>query len=143
VAEALAEALENVGEVKGKRFLMLRADIARPVLRQRLEQGGAAVVRDVGVYKTQSAGALPVELLAGLEAKAVQWIIFSSSSAVDHFLTSLGETERFRLEGVQMVSIGPVTTKTLQGHGFEPAVVARESTIQGLVEALVRKSQLH
>ena len=36
VAEALADELIGGGEVGGKRFLLLRADIARPVLREKL-----------------------------------------------------------------------------------------------------------
>ena len=55
VAEALADALTSKGVVKGGRFLLLRADIARPLLRERLQSGGAAEVRDVAVYETRPA----------------------------------------------------------------------------------------
>ncbi|HEY8665701.1 MAG TPA: uroporphyrinogen-III C-methyltransferase, partial [Tepidisphaeraceae bacterium] len=53
VAEALAEALKQAGEVRGKRHLLLRADIARPLLRQRLAADGAAEVRDIPIYETR------------------------------------------------------------------------------------------
>jgi uroporphyrinogen III methyltransferase / synthase len=141
VAEALAEALESCGEVKGKRFLLLRADIARPVLRERLERAGAAEVRDVAVYETKAVGALPMELTGALEAGGVQWITFSSSSAVRNFLALLGERDRSGLGSVRMATIGPVTTETLRSHGFEPAVVAKESSIQGLIEGVLEKCQ--
>ena len=37
VAEALADEFERRGDITGRKFLLLRADIARPLLRQRLE----------------------------------------------------------------------------------------------------------
>jgi len=61
VAEALADALAAGNEVRGKRFLLFRAEIARPVLTDRLKQGGGAAVRDVPIYQTRSAASLPAE----------------------------------------------------------------------------------
>ncbi len=38
---------------------------------------------------------------------------------------------------VRLASIGPVTSATLRAHGAEPAIEAREATIQSLTQALV------
>ena len=51
VAEALADELVKNKEVAGLRFLLLRADIARPLLRERLIENGAAEVSDVGALR--------------------------------------------------------------------------------------------
>ncbi len=136
VAEALAEALGGLGQVKGKRFLLLRADIARPVLRQRLEQDGAAEVRDVAVYETRPAKQLPAELLEALAADKVDWITFTSSSTARNFLALLPDSHRSHLQTVKCASIGPITSDTLRQLGLRPTVQAETYNIDGLVAAL-------
>ncbi|HXE52589.1 MAG TPA: uroporphyrinogen-III C-methyltransferase [Tepidisphaeraceae bacterium] len=137
VAEALGDALTAAGEIRDKRFLLLRAEIARQVLRDRLIADGAAEVRDVGIYETRIASTLPPELIEALEGKEVHWITFTSSSTASNFATLLGPDYRRKLEGVKLASIGPVTTKTLEGLGLSPTVQAERFNIEGLVSALL------
>jgi uroporphyrinogen III methyltransferase/synthase len=136
VAEALADALEQGGQVRGKRFLLLRADIARPVLRERLERGGAAEVRDVAVYETKPAPQLPPALLEALAAGELTWVTFTSSSTVRNFAGLLGPDYAARLKGVKLASIGPITTGAIRELGLEPAVQAETFNVDGLVEAI-------
>jgi uroporphyrinogen III methyltransferase/synthase len=138
VAEALAASLESAGEVVGKRFLLLRADIARPVLRERLKQGGAADVLDVPVYETRPAESLPPELLEALNAREVTWVTFTSSSTARNLVALLADNYHEKLRGVNIASIGPVTTATLKELGLEPAVQAEIFNIDGLVESIGR-----
>src|SRR5205085_938705 len=118
VAEALAEALASAGQVRGKRFLLLRADIARPVLRERLARDGAAEVEDVPIYETKRAASLPQVLLDVLDDAEVNWVTFTSSSTARNFAELLGPDYRRRLEGVLLASIGPITTATLRELGL-------------------------
>ena len=136
VAEALADELAARNGIAGKRFLLLRADIARPILRERLQQGGAAEVLDLPVYETKPATALPEELIEALGEGRVNWVTFTSSSTARNFAALLGPDYRTRLEGVKLASIGPITTQTLAELGLTPAVQAEESDVQGLVEAI-------
>ncbi|MDB5295768.1 MAG: cysGA hemD, partial [Phycisphaerales bacterium] len=124
------------GEVAGKRHLLLRADIARPVLRERLAAGGSASVRDVAVYETVPAAALPPPLLDALAAGSVDWVTFTSSSTAKNFMALLGPDHRERLAGVRVASIGPVTTATLKELGLDPAAEAETSDLTGLVAAM-------
>jgi uroporphyrinogen III methyltransferase/synthase len=142
VAEALADALAARGAVKGKRFLLLRADIARPVLRDRLRQDGAAEVRDVAIYETRTASALPLHLLEALDAKQVQWVTFTSSSTASNFAKLLGSGYRVALQGVRLASIGPITSRTLRELDLEPAVEAKTFNVDGLVAALLSATHL-
>ena len=137
VAEALGDALAGRGEVAGKRFLLLRADIARPVLRERLARDGAADVRDVPVYESTRAASLPRPVLDALSAGELSWVTFTSSSTANNFAQLLGPDFRDRLKGVKLASIGPVTTATLRELGLEPAVQAETFNIDGLVAAVV------
>jgi uroporphyrinogen III methyltransferase/synthase len=136
VAEALADALVARGEVRDKRFLLLRADIARPVLRERLRQDGAGEVRDVAIYETRPAEGLPPQLLEALTRREVQWVTFTSSSTATNFVRLLGEGYGELLAGVRIASIGPVTSHTLRELGLQPTVEADTFNIDGLVAAM-------
>jgi uroporphyrinogen III methyltransferase / synthase len=136
VAEALADELAAMKEVAGRRFLLLRADIARPVLRERLIAGRAAEVSDIALYETRPAKQLPVGLAEAIDAGRINWITFSSSSTVKNFLSLTGSDYRDRLSRTKLASIGPVTTATLHEAGLTPAAEARTFNIDGLVAAI-------
>ncbi|HEY2586774.1 MAG TPA: uroporphyrinogen-III C-methyltransferase [Tepidisphaeraceae bacterium] len=138
VAEALADALAAKGVVRGSRFLLLRADIARPILRERLVQDGAAEVRDVPIYETRPIAELPEPLVDALAAGEVTWVTFTSSSTAKNFLALLGPDARAVLGNVKIASIGPITTRTIQELGFSPTIEAETFNVEGLVEALAR-----
>ena len=141
VADALADELVAREAVRGKRFLLLRADIGRPVLVERLHEAGAAEVRDVAVYETKPAASLPPELLEALADRRVTWATFTSSSTATNLASLLGPEYRDKLAGVKLASIGPVTTATLEELGLEPAVQAQTASIEGLVDAILSSSQ--
>jgi uroporphyrinogen III methyltransferase/synthase len=141
VAEALADELESTGQVAGRRIVLLRADIARPVLAIRLRAAGAADVKDISVYETRRAAALPPELLTSLQERQVDWITFASSSSASNFVALLkdaaGSTVLDQLKNVRLASIGPITSATMRELGLNVAVEARPSTIDALAAAIV------
>jgi uroporphyrinogen III methyltransferase/synthase len=137
VAEALAEALSSAGAIANRRFLLLRADIARPLLAERLGQEKAAEVRDVSVYQTRPAASLPAELLAALDAGQIDWITFTSSSTARNFVSLLDDERRKRLSTIKLASIGPITSRTMAEVGLKPLVEAKVFNIDGLVQAML------
>jgi uroporphyrinogen III methyltransferase/synthase len=141
VAEALADALAGADEIRGKRFLLLRADIARPVLRERLGQGGATAADDVAIYETRPAASLPQHLLDALDAGEVNWATFTSSSTAKNFTSLLGPDYAAKLANVKIASIGPVTTATLRELKLEPAIQAETFNIEGLIQSLLATDQ--
>jgi uroporphyrinogen III methyltransferase/synthase len=141
VAEALANALAERGQIAGKRFLLLRADIARPILREKLQEAHAAEVRDVAIYETKIAESLPENLLEALHSHEVNWITFTSSSTARNFMELLGDASRTALSGVKVASIGPITTATLRELGIQPTVQAESSDVAGLVSAIANRSK--
>jgi uroporphyrinogen-III synthase len=70
-------------------------------------------------------------------------VTFTSSSTVKNFVELLGINasgrKRNGLDGIQMASIGPITSSTLREFGLPVSIVAKEFTIPGLVAAIVRK----
>jgi uroporphyrinogen III methyltransferase / synthase len=138
VAEALADALTDAQAIHGKRFLLLRAEIARPVLVEQLNRDGAAEVRDVPIYQTHPASALPPEVTAAIDAGQVNWITFTSSSTVKNFCALLGSDYRGKLSAMKLASIGPVTTAALSELKLDATVEANPHTVESLVDAINR-----
>jgi uroporphyrinogen III methyltransferase/synthase len=122
VAEALLDVFPE--RLEGKRILIPRAEEARAVLPEGLTARGAKV-HLVTAYRTVAARpacALP---------PSMDMAVFTSSSAVEHFMAAA------RLpEGCRIAAIGPVTAGTLRNHGLKIDVQAEEYSLKGLVEAL-------
>ena len=122
VAEAI---LESLGEVRGQRFLLPRADIARRALADGLRERGA-IVDEIDTYHTLPAGGERPPL-DGVDA-----VTFTSSSTVRHFVEA-GPVP----PGAKVVCIGPITARTARGLGLKVTEVAGEYTEDGLIAALV------
>ena len=127
LAEGLVDAL---AEIPVKRALVARAAQARDVLPDALRERGADV-DVVALYETVAEPLGEAQLQA---LQAADYVTFTSSSTVTFFLDAVGE--RLSSEA-RLVSIGPITSAALRGHGMEPAVEAGRHDIDGLVEALV------
>jgi uroporphyrinogen III methyltransferase/synthase len=134
--DALGDELAKHNLIRGQRFLILRADIARPVLVERLKNDGAAEVRDLPVYEIRPTTSLPPALVDALDAKRVDWITFTSSSTATNFTALVGEGYREKLAGVKIASIGPITTATLRELRLEPTVQAETFTVDGLINSI-------
>jgi uroporphyrinogen III methyltransferase/synthase len=134
VSEAMVAGLAK-GGIRNKSILLLRAETGRDALSQGLAQAGA-VVDDVAVYLT----VLPeesreaVQDLVGEDGFDV--VTFTSSSTVSNLVALLGG-DATPLKGKTLACIGPITADTARDAGLTVDVVARESTIPGLVNALV------
>lgn len=138
VAESLLDALRE-RDIAGKHFLLPRADIARAALREGLEQAGAKV-DEVHAYRTLP-GEPDTAALAELE-RGVDALTFTSSSTVRHWVAQVGAARAQAVAARSVVAaIGPITARTAAELGLTAQVVAREYTIPGLVEALVRHWQ--
>ena len=137
--EALAEALCACERIRGKRVMLARADIATPVLAERLRQAGA-LVEEIVVYRTARPAALPADAAEALRSGRADWITFTSSSTVENFM-ALAEPEKANLSKTKLAAIGPVTAETLRQHGLKPTVIAEPHTIDAMVSAIVRQEE--
>ena len=138
VAEALAEELIATDGAAGKRFLLLRADIARPLLKERLREAGAELLLDIPIYETRPANDFPPQILDAIHNGKVDWITFTSSSTVRNFLTAVPDwVDGQNLGKIKLASIGPITSSTLETHGIKKTVEAKKFTIDGLIRAVL------
>ena len=135
-ADALVEELIKRDVVRDRRLLLLRADIGRTDIVDRLRRAGG-IVEDVAVYHTRPTESLPASVIEAIDSKRVHSITFTSSSTATNLCAMLGPDYHSRLANVRIASIGPVTTKTLRGLNLEPTTIATTSNIDGLVDAIV------
>ena len=136
VSESVAEGLKP-RIAPGERVLLPRSNIGRESVQQVLEAHGATV-DTVTAYNTvtpKDSGKRLAETLSG----GIDIATFTSSSTVKNLASLLGG-DLTRLEHVTIACIGPVTAAAAQEAGLKVAIVAREHTITGLVEAI--KAQL-
>jgi uroporphyrinogen III methyltransferase/synthase len=123
-------------DLTGKRFLLLRAEIARPSLVRMLRSAGAEV-DDVPVYQTRLPDALPAEAIEALRSGTVGWITFTSASTAENLHAMLPEDLRAAVKKCNRLSIGPVTSKAMSELGWPPTIEAHHHDIPGMVEALL------
>lgn len=141
-AEAIVDGLrQSEGKLVGLRILIPRAKVAREALPQELREGGAQV--DVAVvYQTVVNGSAAGQAGKALEAGEVDVITFTSSSTVKNFVALLKGIDLDKvLQSVQIICIGPVTADTARKLGLKVNAVAKEYTIEGLIEALLELIQ--
>ncbi len=134
VAESLVQALEVR---PGERVLLPQSAIARPVLAEGLRAMGAEVTA-LPVYRTllgHGGDPLPEYLWEG----SVDAVTFTSASTVHSFLQRLKRENGSpgMLVDVVVACIGPVTAEAAHRHDLPVRVVARDHTLDGLVQALI------
>jgi uroporphyrinogen III methyltransferase / synthase len=136
VAEGVLEILSQ-HEIRGRRFLIPRAEKAREILPEGIARMGGEV-DVVTVYRTGLPDDTDVARIRSmLEHKEVDAITFTSSSTVTHFVRMMGESAvSGLLDGVTVASIGPITSKTIRESGLKVDVEAAEYTIDGLIKAI-------
>lgn len=134
--DAFADELPLVAD---DRVVLLRSDIARRAVAERLRERGA-LVTDAIAYRTV-VGALPLVARRALDTKP-DAVTFTSPSTVRGFINPLVSEEnrsvRPLLGDAALVAIGPVTAGELQRYGLAPTATAEPSTLAGLTAALVR-----
>jgi uroporphyrinogen III methyltransferase/synthase len=137
MASAIVEALAARQNLAGLNILCPRSDVAPPDLVEALAARGAKV-HQVIAYRTVPEDADTGRLLELLQADQIDWITFTSASAVTNFFSAVGPGS-LRARRVRLASIGPVTSEAIRRFGLQPAAEAREHTIPGLVEAIMKR----
>jgi uroporphyrinogen III methyltransferase / synthase len=140
-AESLAAALRE--KVRDQRVLLARADRGREVLRDLLSE--VAEVDQAPVYRQIDAGeGSPLDMhptvREQLRGGPIEFVTLTSANIARSLLRGLDDATRKRVvEGeLKLVSISPVTSAAIVEMGLPVAAEAREYTMKGVVEALLR-----
>ena len=133
--EAVVETLAALDDLNGAHVLCPRADIAPPDMVEALAARGAHV-EAVIAYRNVAVPLGPDQVAEIFGDVKADWLTFTSSSTVRHFLSGL-DCRTIRESGVRVASIGPVTSDTVREFGLGPTVEADPHTIDGLIDAII------
>ena len=131
----------EIGDVRDKKILLPRAKIATADLPKGLSEKGA-LVDDVPLYDTLKVASggdkRRDEIEADLLNGRIDLVTFTSSSTVTNFLEMFSSHEpAVLLAGVKVAVIGPTTQKTAVGYGVQVDVIAKNASVESLVEAIL------
>jgi uroporphyrinogen III methyltransferase/synthase len=134
-AEAIIEALGK-RRIRGKRFLLPRAEKAREVLPEEIRRLGGKI-DVVPAYRTvrprKGANALKEMFTEG----RIDCVTFTSSSTVTNFVKGFKKGELGELlKGVKVACIGPITADTARGFGLRVDMMPRNYTVPALAETM-------
>jgi len=119
--------------VRGKRFLLPRADIADKDLANGLKELGAEV-HEIAAYKTVSQPEAMAQAKRMLLSGQIDAIIFTSSSTVSNLVAVFNK--KVPAIKAKVACIGPKTADTATKAGLKVDIVAEEHTIPALVAAM-------
>jgi uroporphyrinogen III methyltransferase/synthase len=133
-AEKLAESFPDK-VVRSARFCLPHGRLADPLLADHLRER-AGVVEEWTLYDTQPEEEDPTGARARYLREGAHWITFTSSSTAENWhALRLAPAPGAPLP--KAVSMGPVTSATLDKLGYEIAAQSAASTLDSLVETLV------
>ncbi len=138
LSEAVAEELPDVA---GRRILRVRADLASPLLSERLRARGA-LLDEVIAYRTVEAPPGAVDVLREAFATGIDGVIFTSASTVRGFARLVGATGLGQLlPDLRFIAIGPVTAQAIEAMGWRAHMIAEEHSTDGLVRLLQERRE--
>jgi uroporphyrinogen III methyltransferase / synthase len=137
-AEGVLAALSG-HDLRGKKVLIPRAEVAREILPEQLRRRDAEV-DVIAVYRTIAPTADLSRLTEQIEAGKIDVVTFTSSSTVRNFVDMVGGGDQARRLGSKTTigCIGPITAQTAEQYGLTATIVPPENTVAALAQAIVR-----
>lgn len=134
VAESVIESLKKLLKKEDKIFIP-RSNEAREYLVSQLSK--ICHVTETKIYKTIKVGNNKDNIIELIKNKSIDYITFTSSSTVKNFIEIIGYDNIKQLDGIRLVSIGPITSKTIEDFGLKVYNEAEEYTIDGVLKKII------
>lgn len=132
VGEELADKMEKVLTLDDY-VLFPRSKISRSVIMDSLSK--KCRIDDIEIYDTVKSVDGNIEALEDLKGVDDYYILFTSSSTFTSFKELLSEDDV--LENGKIISIGPITTDTIDKAGYNIYKEAEDYTIDGIINLLL------
>lgn len=138
-------AVELLGELRGKRVLLPRSDLADSRLPTMLREAGADVV-EVVAYRTVVPALLDRTVVETIQLGNVDVITLFSPSAYHHLIEEidldvlrqhLGHALRRYSGKIVLATIGPTTSSVVRSDGLKVGIEAPEASAAALCEAII------
>jgi uroporphyrinogen III methyltransferase / synthase len=140
---AIVDHLGGEQNVRGLRFLIPRARVAREALPAGLRRLGA-YVDAVETYQTVKPDVPPGAIVRLFKETSIDAVTFTSSSTVSNFAELAGLTDLSGLLAATVVAcIGPVTAETAARYGLtrviQPGMYSSDALVEAIVESIGEK----
>lgn len=119
-------------------ILVPRAKIAREIMVNLLEK--VSLVDEIEIYDTLKTEISKDDILDTLGELEDYYLLFTSSSTFKHFNEIIEGNAAEIFEKGKIISIGPITTRTIVDSGYNVDKEAETYTIDGLIEILVKEN---
>jgi uroporphyrinogen III methyltransferase / synthase len=137
LASEIAKAFAKFESIENLRICLLRAEVANRELPEALEALGA-IVDDIACYQTVPEAEDVTGAAASLLARGADWVVFTSSSTVEHFHARFSLPALLqKFPQLKTATIGPETSKALTALSLKPTLEAKHHTLDGLLAALL------
>lgn len=138
-AESLGDALVATESLDSAKVLVVCGNLGRDVLTQKLEEARAIVDR-FEVYRTEPTDLRDHPAAKEFREEGADGILFTSSSGVRSFVD---QAKRLQLAAgakrPKTFSIGKITSATMKELGMPVDVEAKEASLEGLIEVVVKR----
>jgi uroporphyrinogen III methyltransferase/synthase len=138
IGRKIAEEFVKHSGIENVKICLLRAQKANRDLPDALEEMGA-IVDDVGLYKTVAETEDYFGAAENFLKHGADWLTFTSGSTVEFFHARFDLPKLMKqFQKMKIMSIGPETSKSIRALKLEPAIEAREHTMDGMVAELLK-----
>ena len=125
----------NTKPLKGMKFLLPRAEVAREIFPGKVRELGGEI--DVPVaYRAVKPELHGKRLRRFLKEGKITVATFTSAATFDNFRQIMGEDAEDLLRKVAIAVIGPVTARAVEKEGMKVEIMPREATVDAMVEAI-------
>lgn len=127
--------IPNSELLKGMRFLLPRAEVAREVFPDKIRELGGDI--DVPVaYRTAKPDLHGKRLRRFLKEGRITVATFTSAATFTNFCEIMGDAADDLLRGVAIAVIGPVTSESIKKAGLKVDIMPAEATVDAMVEEI-------
>ncbi len=121
--------------LKGMRFLLPRAEVAREVFPAKVRELGGIIDLPVA-YRAVKPELHGKRLRRFLREGRITIATFTSAATFNNFREIMGEDADIMLKKVAIAVIGPVTAKSIEKAGLKVDIMPEESTVEAMVEEI-------
>lgn len=134
IAEELYEELKDIINENDK-ILIPRAKNARNFIIDKLSE--KCLVKEVITYESVIDYSERDKAIEAIENEDIDYITFASSSTVKNFIELIGKDNIEKLNSLKIISIGDITTKTIEEFGLNIYKQSEEATIVSMIDAII------
>jgi uroporphyrinogen III methyltransferase/synthase len=123
--------------LKGIRFLLPRAEVAREVFPEKVRELGGEI--DVfTAYRTVKPEVHGKRLKRFLKEGKITIATFTSAATFNNFMEMMGEDAERYLKDVAMAVIGPVTARAVEKAGLKVSIMPEKATVAAMVNEIIK-----